>query len=259
MSDSHPSGTSTSASQDRDLPHQLITLSATDIAATLAMAASQAAEMDLPCARITHFKTGLQWEISTFVTPVLQYSAAHNIISVMPIPVAHLLLLIPQQSWTEVPDHVFAAHLAPSDPSHIIPDYDTPWWMGHTTIPNEPWQWNRVMECCGFHYEHWLGGVEDDGLILLEMREGIRDKMGEIQMYTGILTRLQQARENHRIPHTEMNFRVLDARCLAVGTWRSALISAASGLITRSSVLRLYRVPSTKDFRVLLLSSEDWH
>ncbi|KAG1726800.1 uncharacterized protein EDB91DRAFT_1254171 [Suillus paluster] len=142
----------------------------------------------------------------------------------MPIPIAHLLLLIPQQSWTEVPDHVFAAHLgrlqdcaAPGDPSHIIPDYDTLWWMGHTTIPNEPWRWNRVMECCGFHYEHWLGGVEDDGLILLEtvdqtsipslmglwwirerlvilieeQREGIRDKMGEIQMYTGILTRLQ--------------------------------------------------------------------
>ncbi|KAG1723309.1 uncharacterized protein EDB91DRAFT_1255704 [Suillus paluster] len=187
MSDSHPSGTSTSASQDRDLPYQPITLSTADIAATLTMAASriracvaqyqkEAAEMDLPCARITHFKTWLQWEILTFVTPLLQYSAAHNIISVMPIPITHLLLLIPQQSWTEVPDHVFAAHLgrlqdraAPGNPSHIIPDYDTPWWMGHTTIPNEPWQWNRVMECCGFHYEHWLGGVEEDGLILPEM------------------------------------------------------------------------------------------
>ncbi|KAG1724881.1 uncharacterized protein EDB91DRAFT_1087311 [Suillus paluster] len=146
----------------------------------------------------------------------------------MPILVAHLLCLISQQTWTDILDHVFIAHLAqlqdraaPGDPSHIIPDYDTLWWMGHTTIPNEPWRLNRVMECCGFHYEHWLGGVEDDGLILpetvdqtsipslmglrwiqeclvtliKEQWEGIRDKMGEIQMYTGILTRLQQARE----------------------------------------------------------------
>ncbi|KAG2126881.1 uncharacterized protein EDB93DRAFT_1109541 [Suillus bovinus] len=93
-------------------------------------------------------------------------------------------------------------------------------WMGETAIPNKLWQLDRVMTCCIFHYQHWLDGIENDGLtipeqvdhtsvpslmglrwireclltLLEEQREGIRDKMAEIQIYTAILDRLKRGR-----------------------------------------------------------------
>ncbi|KAG2361662.1 hypothetical protein BDR07DRAFT_1377080 [Suillus spraguei] len=79
-------------------------------------------------ARIMYFKAGLQWEINTFVTPLLQYSAARNIVSVVPSPVAHVLTLYPMLTWNTVPDHIFSSHLSLGHPSQIIPSYDTPWW-----------------------------------------------------------------------------------------------------------------------------------
>ncbi|KAG2158032.1 uncharacterized protein EDB93DRAFT_1246524 [Suillus bovinus] len=159
--------------------------------------------------------------------PILQYSATRNIISVVPSPIAHILYLIPGHTWNMVPDHIFSYHIClfhdvadPGDPSWIISSYDTPWWMGETAIPNEPWQWDRVMTCCIFHYQHWLDGIENDGLtipeqvdhtsvpslmglrwirehlltLLEEQREGIRDKMAEIQIYTAMLDRLKRGR-----------------------------------------------------------------
>ncbi|KAG1817576.1 uncharacterized protein BJ212DRAFT_1299118 [Suillus subaureus] len=102
------------------------------------------------------------------------------------------------------------------DPSRIISGYDTAWWIRCTAIPDELWQWDWVMGCCIFHYQHWLGGVEDNGLILPEQvdntsmglkwlrehlqtlveeqEEGISEKMAEIEVYTGILTRLKRGR-----------------------------------------------------------------
>ncbi|KAG1813012.1 hypothetical protein DFJ58DRAFT_919401 [Suillus subalutaceus] len=145
--------------------------------------------------RITHFKAGLQWEIA--------YSAARNIISVVPSPVAHILQLIPELAWNMVPDHIFSSHLCQfqdvadlGDPSRIVSTYGTPWWTGSTAIPNELWPWDQ-------------SGVEDERLVVPEqvdessvatlkalrwMRErlltviedqqaGIREKMAEIQMY----------------------------------------------------------------------------
>ncbi|KAG2129237.1 uncharacterized protein EDB93DRAFT_1256298 [Suillus bovinus] len=162
-----------------------------------------------------------------FVTPILQYSAARNIISVIPSPIAHILHLIPGHTWSTVPDHIFLYHLCvfhdvadPGDPSQIISSYDTPWWMGETAIPNELWQWDQVMTCCIFHYQHWLDGVENDGLtipeqvdhtsapslmglrwireclltLLEEQHEGICDKMAERQIYTAMLDRLKRGR-----------------------------------------------------------------
>ncbi|KAG2356833.1 hypothetical protein BDR07DRAFT_1380530 [Suillus spraguei] len=110
---------------------------------------------------------------------------------------------------------------APGHPSRIVPSYDTPWWMGHAKIPNEPWQWGQIMRSCVAHYQHWMeNGVEDDGLVLpeevndssgpsvmglkmLQVRllalmeeqdEGIHEKMAEVKMYTDMLQRLKRGR-----------------------------------------------------------------
>ncbi|KAG2347649.1 hypothetical protein BDR05DRAFT_996729 [Suillus weaverae] len=90
-----------------------------------------------PSALIMHFKAGLQWEITTFVTPILQYSAAKNIISVVPSLVAHMLLLILQFTWKTVPNHISSSHLSKfhdvedlGDPSWIVSEYHNPWWKG---------------------------------------------------------------------------------------------------------------------------------
>ncbi|KAG2351143.1 hypothetical protein BDR07DRAFT_1386492 [Suillus spraguei] len=95
---------------------------------------------------------------------------------------------------------------APGHPSRMIPSYDTPWWMGHTKILNEPWQWGQIMRSCVIHYQHWMeNGVEDDGLVLHEemirarlvalmeeQDEGIHEKMAEVKMYTDMLQRLKR-------------------------------------------------------------------
>ncbi|KAG1722440.1 uncharacterized protein EDB91DRAFT_1256060 [Suillus paluster] len=229
---------STSATEDSGNEYKHPTMSLADIAATLAMAASciqacisqyqtEAAENNVPLAQIIYFKARIQWEITTFVTPNLQYSVARNIISVIPPLIAHILPLFPQLIWNAVPDHIFSSHLSEfclvrdhGEPSRIISSYDTPWWMGDTTISGEPWQWDRVIDSCHFHYQHWLSSVEDNGLILPEQldgtpapslvglkwirerlvlliqdhQEGICDKMVEIDMYTDTLARLKRAR-----------------------------------------------------------------
>ncbi|KAG1850241.1 hypothetical protein DFJ58DRAFT_914749 [Suillus subalutaceus] len=194
------------------------------IRASISQYQMEAAHTQEPSAtRITHFKAGLQWEIATFVTPILQYSAARNIILVVPSLVAHILQLIPELTWNMVPDHIFSSHLCQfqdvadlGDPSRIVSTYGTPWWTGSTAIPNELWPWDQVFANCVCHYQHWLSGFEDEHLVVPEqvdesslamlkalrwMRErlltviedqqaGIREKMAEIQMYTAVLTKL---------------------------------------------------------------------
>ncbi|KAG2130933.1 uncharacterized protein EDB93DRAFT_1255676 [Suillus bovinus] len=161
-----------------------------------------------PLAQIRHFKAGLQWEITTFVTPILQYSAARNIIPVIPSPIAHILHLIPGHTWN------YEIH--PRSYPAMIPHGGWEKLQSRTNHGNA----DRVMTCCIFHYQHWLDGIENDGLTILEQvdhtsvpslmglrwikehlltlleeqREGIRDKMAEIQIYTAILDRLKRGR-----------------------------------------------------------------
>ncbi|KAG2145415.1 uncharacterized protein EDB93DRAFT_1251279 [Suillus bovinus] len=187
MPELYPSPASTSDNQNSLNEYRPLTLTPANISTTMSMSAShirasisqyqvEAANNNLPLlAWIRHFKAGLQWKITTFVMPILQYSAARNIISVIPSPIAHILHLIPGHTWNMVPDHIFSYHICvfhdiadPGDPSLIVSSHDTPWWMGETAIPNKPWQWDRVMTCCIFHYQHWLDGIENDGLTIPE-------------------------------------------------------------------------------------------
>ncbi|KAG2107947.1 uncharacterized protein F5147DRAFT_800342 [Suillus discolor] len=177
--------------------------------------------------KIMYFKAGLKWEMNTFVTPVLQYSASKNILSVVPVPVAYILKLYLMLTWNTVPDDIFSSHLlafddesVPGHPSRIVQDYVCPWWMGNARIPDEPWQWDLVIACCIKHYQCWAYGVEDDGIILPEIvkdtsfpplvglrwirermvalmeeqDDGIQAKMGEVEMYTEMLERLKRAK-----------------------------------------------------------------
>ncbi|KAG1765465.1 hypothetical protein EV702DRAFT_1051002 [Suillus placidus] len=167
-----------------------------DIAATMVMAASrirasilqyqmEADNTDDPSALIMHFKARLQWEIAF--------------------------------TWKTVPNHIFSSHLSEfhdvedlGDLSRIVSEYHNPWWKGCSTILNQPWQWDQ----------HWLGDIEDQGLILPEQvdetsvpsllalkwirerlralieeqQQGIQEKMVEIEMYTTILCRLKRDR-----------------------------------------------------------------
>ncbi|KAG2030277.1 hypothetical protein BDR03DRAFT_974786 [Suillus americanus] len=209
MSVLHTPPTSPSDSQTSGNGFQPLTLTQTDVAATMAMAGSrirasisqyqmEAAHTKGPsAARIMHFKAGLQWEIKTFVTPILQYSAARNISLIVLSPIAHILQLIPELTWNMVPDH-FQDVADLGDPSRIASTYGTQWWTGETAIPNELWGWDQVFDTCVRHYQHWLSGVEDECLVVPEqvdessvaalkalrwMREHLLT-MGEIQMHT---------------------------------------------------------------------------
>ncbi|KAG2064105.1 hypothetical protein BDR04DRAFT_1146070 [Suillus decipiens] len=233
------SAASTTHTETSGNHYQPLTLDMADISCKLEMAASricacisqyqnEAANSNVPSAPwIMHFKAGLQWEISTFVTPLLQYSAARHIISVVPTPVAHILALFPMLTWNTVPDDIFSSHpcqfddaAVPGHPSQIVSDYHAPWWIRDNTIPNEPWQWNQIMAACVFHYQHWESGIEDDGLVLPEQvdytsvpsliglrwirerlvalheeqSQSIHEKMAEVKVYTEMLEKLKRSR-----------------------------------------------------------------
>ncbi|KAG2362251.1 hypothetical protein BDR07DRAFT_1484937 [Suillus spraguei] len=175
---------STSGTPNTGHHWQPMKLNLQDISCTLNMAAStacisqyqmEAANNPPSSAWIMYFKAGLQWGS----IHLLCHSCSTQLqgtFSVVPSPVAHVLTLYPMLTWNTVPDHIFSSHLcqfddvaAPGHPSRIIPSYDTPWWMGHTKILNEPWQWGQIMRSCVVHYQHWMeNGVEDDGLVLPE-------------------------------------------------------------------------------------------
>ncbi|KAG1893910.1 uncharacterized protein F5891DRAFT_1195837 [Suillus fuscotomentosus] len=213
-------------------------LSLATISCTLAMAGSrvcacisqyrtEAANNGVSSDWIKYFKAGLQWEMNTFVTPLLQYSTSQNIVSVVLVPVAYILKLYPMLTWNTVPDDVFSFHLLSfhdepiaGHPSRIVFTYTCPWWMGNTTIPDQPWQWDEIMASCVSHYQYWALNVEDDALVLPEklkntltpplmglrfikehmealmeeQDQGIKAKMGEVKMYTDMLEKLRKGK-----------------------------------------------------------------
>ncbi|KAG2062394.1 hypothetical protein BDR06DRAFT_1016328 [Suillus hirtellus] len=235
MSASHAStsGTLNAGSHYRPLKLSLATISCTLAMAGLRICAcisqywTEAANNGLSADWIKYFKAGLQWEMNTFVTPLLQYSASQNIVSVLLVPVAYILKLYPMLTWNMVPDDIFLFHLLSfhDEPiaghlSRIVFAYTCPWWMGNTTIPDQPWQWDEIMASCISHYQYWVLNVEDDALVLPEklkntstpplmalrfikecmealmeeQDQGIKAKMGEVKMYTDMLEKLRKGK-----------------------------------------------------------------
>ncbi|KAG1765472.1 hypothetical protein EV702DRAFT_1204568 [Suillus placidus] len=183
---------STSGTPNPENHYQPLKLSLATISCTLAMAASrvracisqyqtEAANSVLSSDQVEYFKAGLKWEMNTFVTPVLQYSTAHNIVSVVPVPVAHILKLYPMLTWNTVPDDVFSSHLrafadeaCPGHASRIVSQYKL------KNPLNAPPTGLRWME----------SRMES---LLEEQDEGIQDKMAEVKMYTDMLEKLKRA------------------------------------------------------------------
>ncbi|KAG1848344.1 hypothetical protein C8R48DRAFT_778853 [Suillus tomentosus] len=235
MSASHAStsGTLNAGSHYRPLKLSLATISCTltmagsGVRACISQYRMEAANNGLSSDRIKYFKAGLQWEMNTFVTPLLQYSTSQNIVLVLPVPVAYILKLYPMLTWNTVPDDIFSFHLLSfhDEPiaghlSRIVFAYTCPWWMGNTTIPDQPWQWDEIMASCISHYQYWALNVEDDALVLPEklkntstpplmglrfikehmealmeeQDQGIKAKMGEVKMYTDMLEKLRKGK-----------------------------------------------------------------
>ncbi|KAG1798283.1 uncharacterized protein HD556DRAFT_1440623 [Suillus plorans] len=208
---------STSGTLNARSHYRPLKLSLGTISCTLAMAGSrvracisqyqtEAANNGLSSDRIKYFKAGLQWEMNTFVTPLLQYSASQNIVSVLPVPVAYILKLYPMLTWNTVPDDVFSFHLLSFDDEAIA---------GHPSRI-----WDEIMASCVSHYQYWALNVEDDALVLPEklrntstpplmglrwikehmealmeeQDEGIKAKMAEVKMYTDMLEKLRKGK-----------------------------------------------------------------
>ncbi|KAG1738321.1 uncharacterized protein EDB91DRAFT_1082719 [Suillus paluster] len=145
-------------------------MAASRVQACISQYQTEAAENDVPSAWIIYFKAGIQWEITL--------------------------------TWNAVPDHIFSSHLSEfrlvrdhGEPSRIVSSYDTPWWMGDTTIPNKPWQWDQSgIEDNGFILPEQLDGTPAPSLVGLKWireclvsliqdhQEGIHDKMVEIDI-----------------------------------------------------------------------------
>ncbi|KAG2122951.1 uncharacterized protein EDB93DRAFT_1110915 [Suillus bovinus] len=200
MPELYPSPASTSDNQNSLNEYWPLTLTPADISATMSMSALcicasisqyqvEAANNNLsPLAWIRHFKSRLQWEITITSFPIT--SVCFMTSQIPEIHPGSYLAMIPHGGWKKLQSR------------------------------NEPWQWDRVMTCCIFHYQHWLDGVENDGLTILEQvdhtsvpslmglrwirerlltlleeqRGGIHDKMAEIQIYTAMLDRLKRGR-----------------------------------------------------------------
>ncbi|KAG2146459.1 uncharacterized protein EDB93DRAFT_1250996 [Suillus bovinus] len=219
MPELYPSPASTSDNENSLNEYRPLTLTPADISATMLMSASH---IHLPISG-----GGCKQQSSPFGSDqALQSQAAmgdhyfcHSHPPVLSCQEHHFGCSQPYRSYSSFDSRSHLEH-DPGDPSRIVSGYDTPWWMGETAILNKPWQWDQVMTCCIFHYQHWLDGIENDGLtipeqvdhtsvpslmglrwirehlltLIEEQREGIRDKMAEIQIYTTMLDRLKRGR-----------------------------------------------------------------
>ncbi|KAG1775020.1 hypothetical protein EV702DRAFT_1047327 [Suillus placidus] len=182
---------STSGTPNPENHYQPLKLSLATISCTLAMAASrvracisqyqtEAANSVLSSDQVEYFKAGLKWEMNTFVTPVLQYSAAHNIVSVVPVPVAHILKLYPMLTWNTVPDDVFSSHLrafadeaCPGHASRIVSQYHGV--EDDTLVLPEKLKNPLNAPPTGLR---WMKSRMES--LLEEQDEGIQDKMAEL-------------------------------------------------------------------------------
>ncbi|KAG1793403.1 uncharacterized protein HD556DRAFT_1536459 [Suillus plorans] len=277
MSASHAStsGTLNARSHYRPLKLSLATISCTlamagsRVRACISQYRTEAANNGLSADRIKYFKAGLQWEMSTFVTPLLQYSASQNIVSVLPVPVAYILKLYPMLTWNTVPDDVFSFHLLSfhdepiaGHPSRIVFAYTCPWWRGNNWIPDQPWQWDEIMASCVSHYQYWALNVEDDALVLPEklkntstpplmglrfikermealleeQDQGIKDKMAEVKMYTDMLEKLRKGKGVSRVPNFGGRGSETRSSATVLGVRVSRLLEIACGLGIQNSV-----------------------
>ncbi|KAG2094376.1 uncharacterized protein F5147DRAFT_763866 [Suillus discolor] len=263
---------STSGTLNAGSHYRPLKLSLATISCTLAMAGSrvracisqyrtEAANNGLSSDRIKYFKAGLQWEMN--------YSASQNIVLVLPVPVAYILKLYPMLTWNTVPDDVFSFHLLAFDdeaiaghPSRIVFKYTCPWWMGNTTIPDQPWQWDEIMASCISHYQYWALNVEDDALVLPEklkntstpplmglrwikermealMEEqdhGIKAKMAEVKMYTDMLEKLRKGKGVSRVPNFGGRGSETRSSATVLGVRVSRPLEIACGLGIQNSV-----------------------
>ncbi|KAG1720024.1 hypothetical protein EDB19DRAFT_1918327 [Suillus lakei] len=186
-------------------------MAASRIRASISQYQSEAANTDDPsAARIMHFKAGLQWEITTFVTPILQYSAARNIILVIPNLVAHILQLFPQLAWNivrEIPPGLYPAMIlhGGSDTLQSRTNYGSGIGYSHVVSVTTSIGYLALRMMVSF-FPKQVDETSGPTLLALkwmrerlrtlveEQQEGIREKMGEIEVYTAILTRLKRGR-----------------------------------------------------------------
>ncbi|KAG2746866.1 hypothetical protein P692DRAFT_20875985 [Suillus brevipes Sb2] len=66
---------------------------------------------DWPSERVTYIRTGLHWELASFVVPFINYAVSYSMVA-MPSSVVKLILAqFSQILLQDVPNHIFAAHL----------------------------------------------------------------------------------------------------------------------------------------------------
>ncbi|KAG2343817.1 hypothetical protein BDR05DRAFT_999727 [Suillus weaverae] len=119
-----------------------------------------------PSDRVTHIRTGLHWELASFVVPFINYAVSHSMVATPSSVVKMILAQFSQNSLQDVPNHIFSAHLMSidpqtkdDDPSRMVDEYDRAWWISGISVNlSEPLPWESIRKCVDNHVRQWPEG-----------------------------------------------------------------------------------------------------
>jgi len=119
-----------------------------------------------PSERVQYIRTGIQWEVASFVVPFVNYAISRNMVPTPSAMVKTILGQFSQNLLQPVPNHVFAADLMsidPSmdgdDPSRIVDEYNGEWWSSDVSVDlTVPLPWDVIRKSVDYHVRQWPEG-----------------------------------------------------------------------------------------------------
>ncbi|KAG2134963.1 hypothetical protein BD769DRAFT_1664905 [Suillus cothurnatus] len=154
-----------------------IVLNAWDISVILACAGSrlraclihfqrEAEVTPWPSERVKYIRTGLQWELASFVVPFINYAISRSMVPTPSSVVKTILGQFSQNLLQPVPNHTFAADLMSidpltenNDPSRMVNKYDREWWISGVSVNlTVPLLWDAVRKSVDDHVRQWPEG-----------------------------------------------------------------------------------------------------
>ncbi|KAG1845834.1 hypothetical protein F4604DRAFT_1688600 [Suillus subluteus] len=114
-----------------------------------------------PSERVKYIRTGLQWELASFVVPFINYAISR---SMVPTPSSIVKIILDQFSQNllqPMPNHIFAARLMSidpltggDDPSRMVDEYDREWWISGVSVDlTVPLPWDDIRKSVDAHPE----------------------------------------------------------------------------------------------------------
>ncbi|KAG2045476.1 hypothetical protein BDR06DRAFT_1015616 [Suillus hirtellus] len=112
-----------------------------------------------PLERVQYIRSGIHWELSSFVVPFINYAISRSMVPTPSSVVKTILRQFSQNLLQSVPNHIFAAHLMSidlmkenNDPSRMVDMYDWEWWISGVSVDlTVPLPWEDIRKYVDYH------------------------------------------------------------------------------------------------------------